>query len=609
MVKTDEITDSSQILRDILQNKEKQMQENLGNNNCIKELCGGIPKDSCQTADLEKMTMKAMASNYRGDTNDHESVHSLEDLSCDGSEYGSDRNQYIDDIEENEAAYDMKQCDRNSVDGDENKEAKRARVENILSHIRQSSPSPGEPGDHNSQEVRRQKRKQYQPQQHDTKFLDHSNRKYRKLEKRALQDQLLHLQQQLQIVHKKYIELQTEDDFMNGEDEVENDSHLQLKLNVEKPFFNHKHFENDPFQSSNAKGKINGHCEDRSQQLKPFTNEPLQQLDVSNLANTLKSKLTDAVACAVESVVSEIMKEKPKRVESEKPKSNPTPIQPCSPAPIKETQDRIKEEKPREPTPPQPIRASPGGRGPIHDHIGQMARILEKASAFEPPRGLTPDLHRPPPLHSSLPFHLPFSYFPQSHLLHPPSIYSCAPLSESEQTEPLPLVVNTPKKKRTKVTDTRISPKTARALLGQDPMGFAHLHMEQTEQRHPVPSFPGLLPHLPTSVAIPNPSLQNSDILSYYREHPFMDPRSSNHSPMHPDHPSPSCSVSSPSDSIKMFEGSDSFDGHHMHVISFYYINRFCTRHKQGRLNLRTCSEKFSSGHFRWALELFLTNI
>jgi hypothetical protein len=161
-------------------------------------------------------------------------------------------------------------------------------------------------------------------------------------------------------------------------------------------------------------------------------------------------------------------------------------------------------------------------------------------------------------------------------MLHPPSIYSCAPLSEPEQTEALPLVVNTPKKKRTKVTDTRISPKTARALLGQDPMSFAH-HMEQAEQRHHIASFPGLIPHhLPTSVAIPNPSLQHSDILGFYRDHPFGDPRSNNHSPLHADHPSPSCSVSSPSDSIgqkfmnEMYDcGSDSFEGHHIHVISF----------------------------------------
>ena len=36
---------------------------------------------------------------------------------------------------------------------------------------------------------------------------------------------------------------------------------------------------------------------------------------------------------------------------------------------------------------------------------------------------------------------------------------------EPEQTEALPLVVSTPKRKRTKVTDTRLSPRAARALL------------------------------------------------------------------------------------------------------------------------------------------------
>jgi len=36
---------------------------------------------------------------------------------------------------------------------------------------------------------------------------------------------------------------------------------------------------------------------------------------------------------------------------------------------------------------------------------------------------------------------------------------------EPEQTEALPLVVSSPKKKRSKVTDTRLSPRAARALL------------------------------------------------------------------------------------------------------------------------------------------------
>lgn len=573
MVKTEETPDSAQLLRDILQNKEKQIQEHLGNNNSIKDLCSNIQK-RCETSDLEKMTMKAMATTYRGDNHEQDSEHSSEELSCDGSEYESDHNQMMDELDGSESTYDMKNNDRNSIDGDENKEAKRARVENILSHIRQSPP--GDQGDNHSQEVRRQKRKQYQPQQHDSKFPDHSGKKCRKLERLALQDQLLQLQHQLQLVQKRYIALQYDDDQGNvdEENENENQSHFQLKMNLDKPLFSHNGLENEQFQNNqlnNVSEKLNGHYEGPSHSQQRLA-EPLQQLDVSNLTNTLKTKITDAVSNAVESVVCDLLNNKSKRVENEKPKSKPEP----EPSPVKEIPEKIKEEKPRQATPQPFLRASPM-REPFHDHIGNMARILEKASAFEPPRGLTPDLHRPPHLHPTLPFHLPpFSYFPQSHLLHPPSIYSCAPLSEPEQTEALPLVVNTPKKKRTKVTDTRISPKTARALLGQDPMSFAH-HMEQAEQRHHITSFPGLIPHhLPTSVAIPNPSLQHSDILGFYRDHPFGDPRSNNHSPLHADHPSPSCSVSSPSDSIgqkfmnEMYDcGSDSFEGHHIHVISF----------------------------------------
>ena len=48
-------------------------------------------------------------------------------------------------------------------------------------------------------------------------------------------------------------------------------------------------------------------------------------------------------------------------------------------------------------------------------------------------------------------------------------------LQEPEQTEALPLVVSTPKKKRSKVTDTRLSPRAARALL-QDSLHHHHHH-------------------------------------------------------------------------------------------------------------------------------------
>ena len=144
------------------------------------------------------------------------------------------------------------------------------------------------------------------------------------------------------------------------------------------------------------------------------------------------------------------------------------------------------------------------------------------------------------------------------------------PCREPEQTEALPLVVNTPtKKKRTKVTDTRLSPRAARSIL-HDGGGHRHHHAGSyhgaphhhhsrpdsshhrvhysggprvtddaaTERRrlspvrsstdsglvspflhsrHPsagLPPMPLLPASLPTSVAVPNPSLQHSDIMT-----------------------------------------------------------------------------------------------
>jgi hypothetical protein len=240
----------------------------------------------------------------------------------------------MDELDGSESTYDMKNNDRNSIDGDENKEAKRARVENILSHIRQSPP--GDQGDNHSLEVRRQKRKQYQPQQHDSKFPDHSGKKCRKLERLALQDQLLQLQHQLQLVQKRYIALQYDDDQGNvdEENENENQSHFQLKMNLDKPLFSHNGLENEQFQNNklnNVSEKLNGHYEGPSHSQQRLA-EPLQQLDVSNLTNTLKTKITDAVSNAVESVVCDLLNNKSKRVENEKPKSKPEP----EPSPVKE---------------------------------------------------------------------------------------------------------------------------------------------------------------------------------------------------------------------------------------------------------------------------------
>ncbi|KAL1129793.1 hypothetical protein AAG570_012737 [Ranatra chinensis] len=115
-----------------------------------------------------------------------------------------------------------------------------------------------------------------------------------------------------------------------------------------------------------------------------------------------------------------------------------------------------------------------------------------------------------------------------------------------EQNEALSLVV-APKKKRHKVTDTRITPRTVSRILAQDGLGgvpptgsepsskFGQLVASTSggapespppRPYHPPP--PPMLPvSLPTSVAIPNPSLHESQVFSpyspfYHQGHPHV---------------------------------------------------------------------------------------
>ncbi|KAG5897946.1 hypothetical protein JTB14_021126 [Gonioctena quinquepunctata] len=119
----------------------------------------------------------------------------------------------------------------------------------------------------------------------------------------------------------------------------------------------------------------------------------------------------------------------------------------------------------------------------------------------------------------------------------------CVSKQESpEQNEALSLVV-APKKKRHKVTDTRITPRTVSRILGQDGMGMSPAAMEPNHCTSPRPppyhQPPPMLPvSLPTSVAIPNPGLHESQVFSPYS--PFF------HGPSHGHHMAMQASSSPP---------------------------------------------------------------
>ncbi|KAJ8311855.1 hypothetical protein KUTeg_010594 [Tegillarca granosa] len=384
---------------------------------------------------------------------------------------------------------------------EDSKEAKRARVENILTSMKHSPLSIAEQNGSNFQESRRTKRKQYQPQQHEAKWLEHSANKYKKVERLALQEQLLQLQHQLQAVQKR---IEFYDKEHNGQSLFENMGGQDA--------VSEKTDSSDKYKMDIKSNKVNN-------------NGMLEAEKLNNSRSILLNKQKDLQKLLKKQKENERRKEKEEKEketkEKEELKSVITPIPSVSTSPHKEQ---------------------------FHDHIGSMARILEKASAFEAPaRGFLPDFARSH--HHPLPFPLPFSYFPPSQVLHGPSLYSCAPMP-----------------KRTKVTDTRLSPRAARALL-QDTVSF---NSHGDPERHPChPSQ--ILFH---RVAIPNPSLQHSDVMSFYRDHPFLDAHSTNHSPLQGDHPSPSM-INSPSEGFQlmkseMYDGSsEGLDGQNMPMISF----------------------------------------
>ncbi|XP_076638171.1 homeobox protein prospero isoform X2 [Colletes latitarsis] len=98
---------------------------------------------------------------------------------------------------------------------------------------------------------------------------------------------------------------------------------------------------------------------------------------------------------------------------------------------------------------------------------------------------------------------------------------------DSEQNEALSLVM-TPKKKRHKVTDTRITPRTVSRILAQEGGGSQGGSESPPPPPPPRPYHapPPMLPvSLPTSVAIPNPSLHESQVFSPYS--PFFNPHTS----------------------------------------------------------------------------------
>ena len=206
------------------------------------------------------------------------------------------------------------------------------------------------------------------------------------------------------------------------------------------------------------------------------------------------------------------------------------------------------------------------------------------------------------------------------------SPYAAAP-PEPEQEEAMSLVV-TPKKKRHKVTDSRLTPRTVGRLLEDIPR-YPHVPVSVSSgntsprssppppplpptQPPPRPAAfpqppPPLLPvSLPTSVAIPNPSLQDTSLLypSYYgrgASSPIDNRREE--SPAHPPPPHhpllhPALLAASPDSFSHFLRGAEHdrasdcspadnhYDGIQPHSMSFY------PNHERKSINICACIKK-----------------
>lgn len=602
-------SETSKLLKDILQQKDKKLREN---NNSLKSfMVNG--RDVQDNSDLIAQLLKNNPGSHSHSAmmEDRESLRLGTQVE---SESDSDRDSYTEtcrfngdedlgdtmdsenkdgsceDKHWNSENYDL--MGQSGKDGD-SMEAKRARVENIITSMR---PSPsglgGEVGSQLSPDMRRPKRKQYQPQQHDSKYVPHSASKYRKQEERdKLKEQLEFVQRTLQQMQKQYVDLFDEEEKEIAQSDVKSSrdskyfDFLSDKLcnRKEDPVLCKNFHPSGVDNSAAVKQAARSNFTQDSKNTKD-SGDMLEKDNFNEFASMLKYKIADAVASAIDGVMTKFSHTQVKPKKSEV----------FSPANVEVVE---KENKPVHvsPRPSEVLPQLTEDSGPVSNlkekeqnssktpKVSDKSERLEKFDRFDhksfmesPVRSFMdlPRGHHHPhlPAYPSMPFYLP------TQVHHPnPLMFGVEP----EQTEALPLVVNTPKKKRTKVTDTRLSPRAARVLLQESVPVSSHSDMGLG--RHSPSSYPHMFPMLPTSVAIPNPGLQHSDFMRFYEEQVFNShhhegPQSTTHSPLHADQGSPGASHISASEGAHLSNGKreresyspgdSSFDSYHM--ISFF---------------------------------------
>jgi hypothetical protein len=525
--------ETSKLLREILQSRERRMQLHLA---AAGKLPLGFPNGNDNL--MAKLYQRDPSSFHNGELDLDMSVlqqmgHQRNEGSSDESDQDIDKNQNKRSAIDSECSSPCVTSEQLSPsDGYEGncpeaKLLKRARVENIITSMQLSPIPKSDPALTPPLEARR-KRKQCQPMQHEgAKEDDPPANKVRRMEREDIRQQLTHMQQQLMEMQQKYLTLFDKDqseapdntsDLENGDTKDKSTKVNQNGIDKKDEKKSEKRRgwpvfglddEVEPHQFIDKVRKLVKEQEYVSRDDIDFKNMNLDQL-----AKLLKNEIRDAISTTVDSVVTKFLNQTSK---TKTPSQTPLTDAANKLSTISSHHDHPKIEHPK---PSKP-------------------KVTDR-HAFRPPElipnGFAEALH---PLHPHHTFP-PLSFFPQA--FQPPPHLPTYPKKEPEQTEALSLVVNTPKKKRTKVTDTRLSPRAARALLHEPPTSESDKPQMMMHIPHHHDIYPPIVPvTLPTSVAIPNPSLQHSDVLSMYShtEHGGTFHESS-HSPPVGDHMSPS---------------------------------------------------------------------
>ncbi|XP_064484099.1 homeobox protein prospero-like [Ornithodoros turicata] len=364
-------------------------------------------------------------------------------------------------------------------------DAKKARVENIVSNMLLGPPRPGPNGNGGSDALSTpvngcKKRKLYQPQQAnraasgdeeedglDDSFDEEPNAKQRRLDREAFRRDLLRLQTQVATMQRRYDEMRSDEEDLVSEDsaadDVSADAPRSSPLRDVKP----------PTRDVTPPPILSDTRDDRDvKRPHPEARQtcivrPQPAMDVDRLVSALKNEMTQILPRVIDGIVSRFTD---RRSEARSPATT--------------TKDQSLLTQMLDSKSPRSMNAAKViDRGRLNGHV-------------QPPQ---------PPLNAaslrSSPCEASRTLFPGG------SPYKAASFGNGdlpEQTEAMSLVVPA-KKKRHKVTDTRLTPRDS-PKCGETP-GFP-----------PPPLVPV---SLPTTVAIPNPSLHHhADVFSFHVDHP-----------------------------------------------------------------------------------------